>query len=142
MAENPACDEENFVVARSPRAMLLLNRYPYNGGHLMAAPLRHVASFGQLEEAERAAVWEMAHLGERLLSGIMHPDGFNFGINQGAAAGAGLKEHVHLHVVPRWVGDSNFLPVFSGDRVVSQGLSPLYAALRRALADLPERPGA
>jgi ATP adenylyltransferase len=142
IASHPENDAETYVVARTDKAMLLLNRYPYNGGHLMAAPLRHVASFGELEEAERAAAWEMAHLGEKLLTTLMHPDGFNFGINQGTAAGAGLKEHVHLHIVPRWTGDSNFLPVLSGDRVVSQGLQPLHDALCRLHAASPERPRA
>ena len=135
IAGEPARDAENYVVKRDGTCLLLLNRYPYNGGHLLVAPLRHVASLGELEEAELLGMMRSAQLGERLLRRVAKPDAFNFGINQGAAAGAGLKDHLHLHVVPRWNGDMNFLPVFSGVRVVPQALDELHAALVAALAE-------
>lgn len=138
IAATPEQDRENYVVHRATSGLLLLNRYPYNGGHLMAAPYRHIATLGELTEAESLELMTLAKLGERLLRRVAKPDAFNFGINQGAAAGAGLKDHLHLHIVPRWAGDTNFMPVFSGARVMPQALDELHAALLKALpAELP-----
>ena len=130
----PDQDEANLVIHRSGGMMLLLNRYPYNSGHLMVAPCRHVATLGELTGEERRALLDMACLGEQLLQAVVNPDGFNMGINQGSAAGAGLKEHLHWHVVPRWEGDINFMPVLGRVRVMTQALSEMQAALREALS--------
>ena len=130
----PEKDEENLVVSRGKECLLVLNRYPYNGGHLMAAPYRHVATLGELTEGERREMLEMAILGEKLLGAVVRPDGYNMGINQGAAAGAGLKDHLHFHVVPRWEGDTNFMPVLGSARVMPQALEEMRAALAAELA--------
>jgi ATP adenylyltransferase len=132
--EGPEKDAENFVIRRGRSCFLLMNRYPYNGGHLMAAPFRHKGSLGGLSAEERGEMMELACLAERLLERVAQPDGFNLGLNQGAAAGAGLKDHLHLHVVPRWEGDTNFMPVLGGVRVIPQALEEMHAALRAALA--------
>lgn len=130
----PEQDAENLVICRGEGVLLLLNRYPYTSGHLMVAPNRHVGTLGELTAPERSAMMDMACLGERLLQAVVHPDGFNMGINQGTAAGAGLKDHLHWHVVPRWEGDTNFMPVLGGARVMPQALCELHATLREALA--------
>jgi ATP adenylyltransferase len=134
IAEGPAQDAANLVVCRREHALMLLNRYPYNGGHLMVAPCRHVGTLGGLTPEERTDIMELTCLGERLLEAVSRPHGFNFGINQGAAAGAGLKDHLHMHVVPRWVGDTNFMPVVGTVRVMPQALEEMHAALQQALA--------
>ena len=129
-AGGPDEDAENHVVGRRGTALLLLNRYPYNGGHLMAAPVRHVATLAELAPEEMRDLMDLVCRGQRLLAGVMRPEGFNVGINEGAAAGAGLKDHLHVHVVPRWAGDTNFMPVVGGARVVPQALADAGAALR------------
>ncbi len=133
LREGPERDAENLVVRHGRACILLLNRYPYTGGHLMVAPRRHVGTLGELLPGERQEMLEMACQAERLLERVLHPHGFNFGINQGAAAGAGLKDHLHMHVVPRWEGDTNFMPVLGGVRVMPQALAEMHAALRGEL---------
>ena len=130
IAAEPARDAENHVVGRRGSALLLLNRYPYNGGHLMATPLRHVATLAELAADEMRDLMALVCRGQKLLERIMRPEGFNVGINQGAAAGAGLQDHLHVHVVPRWEGDTNFMPVLGGARVVPEALADTCAALR------------
>ena len=97
---------------------MMLNRYPYNNGHLMIAPYQHVGSIEQLDAATLAELMAQAQLALRALSLAMNPDGFNMGINQGKVAGAGFDEHVHFHVVPRWNGDTNFMPVLADTKVM------------------------
>ena len=130
IAAGPEHDAANHVVGRRGTALLLLNRFPYNGGHLMAAPRRHVATLAELAADEMKDLMELVCRGQRLLAGVMRPEGFNVGINEGAAAGAGLKDHLHVHVVPRWEGDTNFMPVLGGARVVPEALAETCAALR------------
>jgi ATP adenylyltransferase len=127
-------DVDNLVIRRGRHGLLLLNRYPYNGGHLMAAPYRHVGTLGELTDDERKELMDLACLAERLLTAVVRPHGFNMGINQGAAAGAGLKDHLHMHIVPRWEGDTNFMPVVGSVRVMPQALEEMHEALREALA--------
>ena len=127
-------DAGNLVVHRGKHGLLLLNRYPYNSGHLMAAPYRHVAALGDLESGERLELMDLTCLAERLLKAVARPQGFNMGINQGEAAGAGLKHHLHMHIVPRWDGDTNFMPVLGRVRVMPQALEEMHAALVAALA--------
>ena len=130
----PKQDAANLVVCRGRHCLLLLNRYPYNSGHLMVAPRRHVGRLGRLTPAELKEMMELTRLGERLLTRVARPQGFNLGINQGTAAGAGLKDHLHMHLVPRWEGDTNFMPALGRVRVVPQALAEMHAALRKALA--------
>ena len=134
LREGPEKDPENLVICRGKTCLLLLNRYPYNSGHLMVAPFRHVGTLGGLSVGERGEMMDLACLAERLLLQVARPQGFNMGINQGAAAGAGLRDHLHFHVVPRWEGDTNFMPVLGSVRVMPQALEEMYALLVTALA--------
>jgi len=135
--EGPEKDAENLVIQRGRTCLLLMNRYPYTAGHLMVAPLRHGGELGERTSEELTEMMQMACVAERLLERVTHPQGFNLGINQGAAAGAGLKDHLHLHVVPRWNGDTNFMPMLGNTRVMPQALEEMHALL---LAELPEAP--
>jgi ATP adenylyltransferase len=128
-------DAAHLVVARRKNAFLIMNRYPYAVGHMMAVPYRKVADIGELTEAERLELWDLAALAERLLRTAVKAQGFNIGLNIGACAGAGFADHLHLHVVPRWDGDSNFLPVLGGTRVMTEALPAMYAKLVAALVD-------
>ncbi len=133
--DGPEKDAQNLVIHRGKSGFLLMNRYPYNGGHMMAVPNRHVGALGEMTPEERAEVLEWVCLGERLLTRVVRPHGFNMGINQGSAAGAGLRDHLHLHIVPRWEGDTNFMPVLGGVRVMPQALEEMHAALMAALRE-------
>jgi ATP adenylyltransferase len=127
-------DEENYVIVRDRSCFGLLNRYPYNGGHLMVVPYKEVADLNGLTEEEMADLWKLARRCINALSAIMKPDGFNVGINLGKVAGAGILEHLHIHVVPRWNGDTNFMPVLAGTSVVPQALKEIATKLRAELA--------
>ena len=127
-------DAAHLVVARRKNAFLIMNRYPYAVGHMMAVPYRKVADIGELTEAERLELWDLAALAERLLRATVKAQGFNIGLNIGACAGAGVADHLHLHVVPRWSGDSNFMPVLADTRVMAEALPAMYAKLADALA--------
>ena len=131
--DGAAKDAENLVVFRRKTCFLLMNRYPYNSGHMMAAPLRHVGTLGALTAEEMREMMELTCLAQRLLERVARPQGFNVGLNQGAAAGAGLKDHLHMHVVPRWEGDTNFMPVLGRVRVMPQALDEMYATLAAEL---------
>ena len=126
-------DASVHVVARADRCFALLNNYPYASGHVMIAPYRHVARLDELDDAELV---ELMTLTRRCLAGLedgFGPDGFNIGINQGKTAGAGIADHVHQHVVPRWEGDTNFMPVVGSTRVLPQALGETRAVLMAAL---------
>lgn len=125
-------DGENLVIGRGQHAYVLVNTFPYNSGHLLVAPFRHVPDLGDLTPAELLEIMQLTVRAQAVMTQIMRPDGFNFGFNLGAAAGAGLPGHVHGHLVPRWVGDTNFMPVLGGTRVVPQALAETAALLRRA----------
>ncbi len=129
LARNPEKDAANHVLLRSAMGLLLLNRYPYVNGHLLIAPYRHAADLGDLGPDERAAMLELAVYGQRLLTGTMNPQGFNIGINVGRCAGAGVPGHVHVHVVPRWNGDVNFMSVVGRVRVIPQALEEAFDQL-------------
>ena len=124
-------DEERLVVRRGERAFVLLNKFPYSSGHLMVAPMRHVGAFGELEPDEVAEIHALAARGIDALKRTYRPDGFNLGWNLGRVAGAGVVDHVHLHVVPRWSGDTNFMPVLADVKVIPEHL----AESRRRLAE-------
>ncbi len=125
-------DADRLVVHRASRAFVLLNKFPYSSGHLMVAPLRHEGEFGALDDEEVLAVHRLADAGMRALSDEYRPDGFNLGWNLGRVAGAGVVDHVHLHVVPRWAGDTNFMPVLGDVRVIPQALDETARRLRDA----------
>jgi ATP adenylyltransferase len=125
-------DAENFVVSRGKQTLSVLNRFPYNNGHILVAPLAHKAGLEDLNDDELLGC--MIEL-RRLVSvyrGILQPDGFNIGLNLGRAAGAGLPGHIHWHLVPRWSGDTNFMTVVDDVRVISQSLTSLYEMLKSA----------
>jgi ATP adenylyltransferase len=126
-------DRENLVLLRGERAFLILNRFPYNNGHLMVVPHAHVAD---LEELDPPTLTEMMLLLNRSLAALresLAPDGFNVGANLGRVAGAGIEDHVHLHVVPRWLGDTNFMPVVGDLRVIPETWLQTYDRLKAAL---------
>lgn len=127
-------DQENLVLARSEHALLMLNAYPYTNGHLMAAPLRHTADFAALEPVELGEVMALAQHGIMALQEVYNPHGFNVGANLGSAAGAGIADHLHMHVVPRWVGDTNFMAAIGEVRVLPDSLEPSYRKIHAALA--------
>ena len=124
-----ADDRRNLIVRRTPRSVVLLNRYPYNNGHLLAAPRAHKGGLDELDAEEMLEVMEAVRRMVGVLDGLMHPDAYNVGLNLGAAAGAGLPGHLHWHVVPRWNGDTNFMPVCSDTRVIVQSLDALFDLL-------------
>jgi ATP adenylyltransferase len=122
-------DRENLVASRGPKTLVLLNRFPYNNGHLLIAPNAHK---GELHELDADEILEMQQCLARLVEvvrAIMKPDGFNIGLNLGRVAGAGLPGHLHWHLVPRWNGDTNFMPVLADTRVINQSLDDFYARL-------------
>jgi ATP adenylyltransferase len=117
---------QNLVVRRGAACFVLLNRYPYTSGHLMVVANEHRATLEELEAATRGEMLELATHAMTVLRGLYHPDGFNLGANIGAAAGAGIAGHVHLHVVPRWVGDSNFMLTLAETKVLPETLEETY----------------
>ena len=123
-------EETHFLLARGKTAFALLNRYPYTNGHLMVAPVRHEGNMEQATPDEGAEIWRLAADAKMILAESMRPDGFNLGINQGRAGGAGVLDHLHLHVVPRWDGDTNFMPVLADVRVVPEALRAAWARMR------------
>ena len=126
-------DEGNYVIVRDRTCFALLNKYPYNGGHLMVVPYKEVADMNGLTEEELADLWKLVRRCTNALTQLMKSDGFNIGINLGKVAGAGIVEHLHIHVVPRWNGDTNFMPVIANTSVLPQALSDLAAKLRAEL---------
>jgi ATP adenylyltransferase len=122
-------DRENLLLFRGKTCAVLLNRYPYNSGHLMVAPFRHVAEPGDLTAEENQELAKLTALSIKVLRKAMNPQGFNIGINIGEPAGAGLKDHLHQHIVPRWTGDTNFMPVLGGPRVMPEALTATFDLL-------------
>jgi len=123
-------DEPNLIVHRGERCFVILNLYPYTNGHLMVAPFEHV---GRIQDIPAETTAEMMALSQRAISVLQEkyePHGFNVGFNQGRVAGAGVEHHIHMHVVPRWGGDTNFMPVLADTRVMPQTLDQTYDALR------------
>jgi ATP adenylyltransferase len=127
-------DERSLILRRGRRAFVIMNLYPYNNGHLMMVPYEHVDSLRGLPVETLAEMMELAQLAQSVLEETMRPQGFNLGINQGRAAGAGIADHVHMHIVPRWVGDTNFMPALADTRVMPQHLDETYALLRPGFA--------
>ena len=132
LAADPGQDEENLVAWRPPGAIVLLNRFPYNNGHLLVAPVAHVGSLADLTDEQSLPLMAALRRSLRVLEAEMTPEGFNVGANLGRVAGAGIPDHVHLHVVPRWNGDTNFMPVLAETKVVNQHLRRSWEELSRA----------
>jgi len=128
-------DEHNHLLHRGDAVFIMLNRYPYNTGHLMIAPFRHVADPLQLAPQESSEVLYGIRIAMEVLRGAYHPDGFNIGANIGHCAGAGYAGHMHVHVVPRWSGDTSFMAVSADTRVVPESLDETYRRLKQALAE-------
>lgn len=126
--------EEAHVLGRTTRAFVLLNLYPYNPGHLMVAPLRHTSSLEDLDPDEMAQLGMLLQESVGVLTGAMHPDGFNIGMNIGRVAGAGIPGHLHWHVVPRWNGDANFMPIVGETRVLPEMIADTWRKLRPGFA--------
>jgi ATP adenylyltransferase len=129
----PDADREHLLLKRGETCAMLMNRYPYNNGHLMVAPYRHVEKLQQMDPRERSEMMDLVALGMDTLTETMSPDGFNVGINLGEAAGAGLKDHIHVHIVPRWSGDTNFMPVLGDTKVLPQSLDETWELLHNSL---------
>ncbi len=122
-------DTGNYILYRGDKNFIILNTYPYNPGHLMIAPYRHIANLEELTNEELHEHFEIVSRSIKVLRQTFNPNGFNIGINIGKAAGAGIEEHVHTHIVPRWQGDTNFMPVISDVRVVPEALAQTYEKL-------------
>jgi ATP adenylyltransferase len=122
-------DAENYILYRGSKNFVIMNSYPYNPGHLMVAPYRHVASLDELTDDELGEHFEVVRRSVGILREVFSPQGFNIGMNLGKVAGAGIDEHIHTHIVPRWQGDTNFMPVISGVRVVPEALAETYRKL-------------
>lgn len=127
-------DRQRFIVERNQYSLTMLNKYPYNNGHLLIAPRRHLSRLDELCECELLELNKTMARMIVLLEKVLKPEGFNVGLNLGKVAGAGLPGHLHWHIVPRWTGDTNFMPVFSGIRVIPQSLEALWDALSEALS--------
>ncbi len=126
-------DEANYIVRRGESAYVILNAFPYTNGHLMVAPYAHIASLQDLDSKIVAEMMALAQRSLRALDDAYSPQGYNVGFNQGRVAGAGFEGHIHMHVVPRWGGDTNFMPVLADTRVLPQSLEDSYRALKERL---------
>jgi ATP adenylyltransferase len=125
-------DAKNYVLWRGRRSFVVLNRFPYTGGHSMVAPFDHVADLSEVDDETMLEMIQLLRDLQRALTHAVRAEGFNIGINIGRCAGAGLPGHLHIHIVPRWSGDTNFMAVFGGVRVIPQSLDALYEALRKS----------
>jgi ATP adenylyltransferase len=136
-------DAANLILCRGQRAFVVVNRFPYNNGHLMVAPNRHTANLETLSAAESAELFKLVQKSLAVLRRGLKPQGFNVGANLGRVAGAGVAGHVHIHIVPRWLGDVNFMPLLAETKVISEHLSQTYDRLRKGFCPgtrcLPQR---
>jgi ATP adenylyltransferase len=137
LAEGPEHDQENYVLLRARNTFAVLNLYPYNNGHLLILPYDHVRDLEDLPLEVQAEMMHLVSYLIKLLRQAMSPNGFNVGINLGKAAGAGIDDHIHIHVVPRWNGDTNFMPVIADMRVIPEWLDDTYAKLKALIQENP-----
>lgn len=133
-------DAAHFVITRRKTAFLMMNRYPYAVGHLMAVPYRKTSDLAALGDNEVVELWNLVVHAQRLLRAAANAGGFNVGLNLGECAGAGVVDHLHVHIVPRWSGDTNFMPILSGTRTISEGLRGLYDKLIDAQRKIDSKP--
>jgi ATP adenylyltransferase len=130
----PAADRQSLVVHRDTQALAMMNKFPYNNGHLMVAPRAHEGSLAGLDDQQLLSLMQLVRRSLAVLEGVMHPEGFNVGVNVGHVAGAGIPDHVHVHVVPRWNGDTNFMPVLGEIKVINEHLDSTWEKLAEAFA--------
>ena len=130
LKDKPANDKTNLILFRGKQAFVLLNLYPYSNGHLMVAPLRHTADYPNLSKDELSELNVLVQKSVLILKKVYRPEGFNIGINLGKAAGAGVDSHLHVHIVPRWLGDINFMPVMAEIKVMPETLAETYKRLK------------
>ena len=131
-AEN---DKNNLIVHRGKHSFVLMNLFPYNNGHLLIAPYKHTNELSELNSEEKLEIMDLLELCQKVISEKMSPHGFNIGMNLGQVAGAGVKDHLHFHIVPRWNGDTNFMPIISEVKIVSEGLQQTWEKLRKGFSD-------
>ena len=129
-------DDESLVVYKSQHSFVMLNLFPYNSGHLMVIPYRHMADIDELTDEEFADITKLIKLSKKALATAMKPQGFNIGANLGKAAGAGIDQHIHFHILPRWIGDTNFMPAIGEVKVISQDLLETKKVLLNAFKNL------
>jgi len=130
---NKRSDKKKLIIERSTHSFSILNKYPYNNGHVMIVPFRHVKDLEKLKADEILDMMSLLNHTKKILDDKLNPDGYNIGINLGQSAGAGIKGHVHIHIVPRWNGDTNFMPIFAKTKVISQSLDSLYNIMVKEL---------
>lgn len=129
-------DKKNLIIYRGEHSFVLMNLFPYNNGHLLIAPYKHTNELSELIGEEKLELMDLLVLCHKVISEKMSPHGFNVGMNLGQVAGAGVKDHLHFHIVPRWNGDTNFMPIFSDVKVVSEGLEQTWEKLRKGFDEL------
>ena len=132
-SDKPVRDAKNYILKRTSHNFAILNLYPYNNGHALIVPLRHVDAVEELTDEEKLDWLALYEETRKVIRKLLHPDGFNMGINMGRAGGAGIPKHLHLHIVPRWKGDVNFMPVVAGTKVISESLDSVYQTLTHSL---------
>lgn len=133
--QEKGAERSTLLLTRSDNCLVMLNRYPYTSAHIMIAPARHIGVVEETTADEGGAIWSLVARSKQALSKALSPDGFNIGINQGKVAGAGVLDHLHVHIVPRWNGDVNFMPVFADVRVIPQALEETWEKLRPYFAE-------
>lgn len=124
--------QKNYVLFKTSHSICMLNLFPYNNGHLMVSPLRHLKDFSKLKEAEILDLFKSLSKAQNMLERVLKPGGYNLGVNISSIAGAGITGHLHIHIVPRWKGDTNFMPVLYDTKIISQSLDELYNQLKKA----------
>lgn len=132
LCEKPAArdDKSNLILYRGKNCFVMMNLFPYNNGHLLISPYRHISEFTELSELEQLELMQQTALSIKALRNCMNPQGFNVGLNLGKEAGAGIEEHLHFHIVPRWTGDTNFMPVIGSTKVLVEGLQETWERLK------------
>ncbi len=136
IGDDESQDEGRLILFRGKKAFIMMNRYPYANGHLMVAPYRHIGEFKQLKDSEAVELFKLMKYSIRVLEKVLKPQGINIGMNLGRAAGAGVVDHLHIHIVPRWVGDVNFMPVLSETKVICEHLRVTYKNLKQGFSSL------
>lgn len=127
-------DEKNLILCRGKKVIVIMNKFPYNSAHLMVSPVRHINNFYELEDDEFEEIFKLIAKSQKIIENMYKPDGFNFGVNIGKAAGAG-EDHLHFHIVPRWFGDTNFMTIFSETRVIPESVINIYKKLKEAFIE-------
>ena len=125
-------DKANLIVHRREKAFVIMNKYPYNNGHLLIVPNQHTAEMASLSDKEKIGLMNLLQISQEVLKEVMRPQGFNIGMNLGRLAGAGITEHLHFHIVPRWGGDTNFMPIVGHTKVISEALEKTWEKLHAA----------